>query len=128
MDLNAVALGDELGQASGVDVRIGPLLLEDKLQQLTFEFGRSLATAFGGQKGAKALLLEALAQVVETLAAEAKLSARLGDGEPVDLLGAQHLALTRGPLGQRLNEITHVMGWAHRPLRILVGTLQAMIC
>ncbi len=48
MDFNAVVLGDELGQAPRVDVRIGPLLVEGELQQLSFEFGRSFATTFGG--------------------------------------------------------------------------------
>ena len=81
--MHAIALCDQVGQLTGIDIRPFLFFLESELQHLTLEFGRTLATRLCGEQGAEPQLLERFLDPIKALAAKAKLPANLGYGSLV---------------------------------------------
>ena len=96
--LHPVASTDKGCQVPRVELWILFMLFHSELQHLTFELARTPAPGLSRQQGAEAPRAKGVSTLVKTLAAEAELSAGLGDAQALGLLRAQHLVLDLGAI------------------------------
>jgi hypothetical protein len=88
VDLDFEALTDQKSQPPGIKLRMLLFLFQGELQDLTFEFARTLSAPLSGQQGAESLFPKGLLNPVKALSTQTELLARIGNRLAVNRMRA----------------------------------------